>query len=110
MVRRDSGIQSLAQLAGKRVVTVKGGTQEPNMRKAVPSVEVITFETARRPSSPCSSARPSDFVNDEVSLLDAFGKLGAEQKDYVLLNGKHQYRIAGAGFEEEPTGAEGAGR
>src|ERR1700749_1803910 len=46
MVRRDSGITSLAQLAGKRVVTVKGGTQEPNIRKLVPTVEVITFETA----------------------------------------------------------------
>src|SRR3954469_11214043 len=46
MVRKDSGITQLAQLAGKKVVTVRGGTQEPNMRRAVPTAEIVTFETA----------------------------------------------------------------
>jgi polar amino acid transport system substrate-binding protein len=85
MVRRDSGITKVAQLAGKKVVTVKGGTQEPNMRKAVPTVDVVTFETAPQAFVALQQRKAAGFVNDEVSLLDAFGKLGDAQKDYVVL-------------------------
>ena len=85
MVRRDSGIAKLSQLAGKKVVTVKGGTQEPNLRKVVPSVEVVTFETAPQAFVALQQRKAAGFVNDEVSLLDAFGKLGPAQKDYVIL-------------------------
>jgi hypothetical protein len=50
MVRRDSGITSPAQLAGRKVVTVKGGTREANLRKVVPTVAGVTFGTAPRRS------------------------------------------------------------
>lgn len=85
MVRKDSGITELAQLANKRVVTVKGGTQEPNMRKAVPSVQIITFETAPQAFVALQQRKAAGFVNDEVSLLDAFAKLGPVQQDYIVL-------------------------
>ena len=85
MVRRDSGIATLAQLAGKRVVTVKGGTQESNIRKAVPTVEVITFETAPQALVALQQHKAAGFVNDEMSLLDAYAKLGPAQRDYVIL-------------------------
>ena len=85
MVRKDSGITQVSQLAGKRVTTVKGGTQEPNIRKAVPSVQVITFETAPQAFVALQQRKAVAFVNDEVSLHDAFGKLGPAQKDYAIL-------------------------
>jgi polar amino acid transport system substrate-binding protein len=85
MVRRDSGITTLAQLAGKRVVTVKGGTQEPNIRRLVPTVDVITFETAPQALVALQQHKAAGFVNDEVSLLDAFGKLGPAQREYAIL-------------------------
>ncbi|MEG2963058.1 MAG: transporter substrate-binding domain-containing protein, partial [Janthinobacterium sp.] len=46
LVKKSSNITTVAGLAGKKVLTVKGGTQEPNIRKAVPGVDVVTFETA----------------------------------------------------------------
>jgi len=85
MVRKDSGITQLSQLAGKKVVTVRGGTQEPNIRRAVPTVEVVTFETAPQALVALQQRKAVGFVNDEVSLLDAYGKLGPAQKDFVLL-------------------------
>lgn len=85
MVRRDSGITQLSQLAGKKVVTVRGGTQEPNMRRAVPTVDVVTFETAPQALVALQQRKAVGFVNDEVSLLDAYGKLGPVQKDFVVL-------------------------
>jgi polar amino acid transport system substrate-binding protein len=85
MVRRDSGITTLAQLSGKRVVTVKGGTQEPNTRKAIPGVEVVTFETSPAALIALQQHKAAGFVNDEMSLVDAYSKLGPAQKDYVVL-------------------------
>jgi polar amino acid transport system substrate-binding protein len=85
MVRKDSGITQVSQLAGKRVTTVKGGTQEPNIRKAVPNVQVVTFETAPQAFVALQQRKAVAFVNDEVSLHDAFGKLGPAQKDYTIL-------------------------
>ena len=85
MVRRDGGITALAQLAGKKVVTVKGGTQEPNIRRAVPTVDVVTFETAPQALVALQQHKATAFVNDEVSLYDAYAKLGPAQKDYVIL-------------------------
>ena len=85
MVRRDGGITALAQLAGKKVVTVKGGTQEPNIRKAVPTVDVVTFETAPQALVALQQHKATAFVNDEVSLYDAYAKLGPAQKDYLIL-------------------------
>jgi polar amino acid transport system substrate-binding protein len=85
MVRRDSGITTLAQLAGKRVVTVRGGNQEPNIRKLVPTIDVITFETAPQALVALQQRKAAGFVNDEMSLLDAYARLGSAQQDYVIL-------------------------
>lgn len=104
MIRRDSGITRVAQLAGKRVVTVKGGTQEPNMRKAVPSVVMVTFETAPQAFVALQQRKADGFVNDEVSLLDAYGKLGAAQKDYLLLTESISTEVLAIGLRKnEPA-------
>jgi len=85
LVRADSGIKSLAQLSGKKVVTIKGGTQEPNIRKAVANVDVVTFETGPQAFQALQQGKGVAFVNDEVSLLDQYGKLGAAQAQYLVL-------------------------
>jgi polar amino acid transport system substrate-binding protein len=85
MVRRDSGISAVAQLAGRRIVSVRGGTQEPNIRRAVPTAEVVTFETSPQALIALQQRKAAGFVNDEISLLDAYSKLGPAQHDYVIL-------------------------
>ncbi len=93
LVKADSGIQNLAQLSGKKVVTIKGGTQEPNIRKAVPQVDVVTFETGPQAFQALQQGKGVAFVNDEVSLLDQHAKLGA---------GKDKYRILEQNISIEP--------
>ncbi|EJE48829.1 periplasmic component of amino acid ABC-type transporter/signal transduction system [Acidovorax sp. CF316] len=85
LVKKASGIKDVADLAGKRVVTVKGGTQEPNVRKAVPTVEVVTFETTQQAFLALQQGKGVGYVNDESSLIDDFGKLGERNKDYAIL-------------------------
>jgi polar amino acid transport system substrate-binding protein len=85
MVRKSSGVTALPQLAGKKVLTVKGGTQDPNIRRAVPGVDVVTYETAAAAFVALQQGKGIGYVNDEVSLLDNYSKLGDAQKEFVIL-------------------------
>jgi len=85
LVKSNSGIKNVADLAGKKVVTIKGGTQEPNIRKAVPNVDVVTFETGPQAFQALQQGKGVAFVNDEVSLLDQHAKLGAAQAQFTIL-------------------------
>ncbi|WP_306397762.1 ABC transporter substrate-binding protein [Telluria beijingensis] len=85
MVRTASGITSLPQLAGKKVVTARGGTQETNIRKAVPTVEVVTFENTQQAFQALRQGKGIAYVNDESSLLSDYGKLGPAAKGFTIL-------------------------
>ncbi len=45
LVKADSGIKSVADLAGKKVGSAKGSTSEQNVKKAQPACDVVSFET-----------------------------------------------------------------
>lgn len=85
IVKKTSNITDIAQLAGKRVLTVKGGTQEPNIRKAVPNVDVVTFETTQQAFLALQQGKGTAYVNDELTLLVDIARLGPKGKDYVIL-------------------------
>ncbi|MBW8758607.1 MAG: ABC transporter substrate-binding protein [Burkholderiales bacterium] len=85
MVKAGSGIADVPQLAGKKVLTVKGGTQEENVRKAVPSVEVVTFETTQQAFQALQQGKGAGYVNDEATLVNDMAKLGPARKDYRIL-------------------------
>lgn len=85
MVKTGSGIADVAQLAGKKVLTVKGGTQEPNIRKAVPNVDVVTFETTQQAFLALQQGKGVGYVNDEATLVNDHAKLGPARKDYTIL-------------------------
>ncbi len=85
LVKTASGIKDLPDLAGKKVLTVKGGTQEPNIRKAVPNVDVVTFETTQQAFLALQQGKGVGYVNDEASLVNDYAKLGAAKKDYAIL-------------------------
>jgi len=85
LVKKSSGITDVAQLAGKKVLTVKGGTQEPNLKRAVPTADVVTYETTVQAFLGLQQGKGVGYVDDEASLLNNYAKLGAAQKDYLVL-------------------------
>jgi polar amino acid transport system substrate-binding protein len=85
LVKNASGIKDVPDLAGKKVLTVKGGTQEPNIRKAVPNVDVVTFETTQQAFLALQQGKGVGYVNDEASLVNDHAKLGDAKKDYLIL-------------------------
>lgn len=85
LVKTGSGIADIGQLAGRKVLTVKGGTQEPNIRKAVPGVDVVTFETTQQAFLALQQGKGVGYVNDEASIINDYAKLGPAKKDYAIL-------------------------
>jgi len=85
IVRKDSGITDVPQLAGKRVLTIRGGTQEPNIRKAVPNVEVVTYDTSQQAFQALQQGKGVGYVDDEAALLRSYAKLGPQKASYVVL-------------------------
>ena len=85
LVKTSSGITDVPQLAGKKVLTVKGGTQEENVRKAVPTVDVVTFETTQQAFQALQQGKGAGYVNDEATLVNDIAKLGPARKDYRIL-------------------------
>jgi len=83
--KTTSGITDVPKLAGKKVLTVKGGTQEANVRKAVPNVDVVTFETTQQAFQALQQGKGAGYVNDEATLIDDIAKLGPAKKDYAIL-------------------------
>jgi polar amino acid transport system substrate-binding protein len=85
IVKKDSGITEVPQLAGKKVLTIRGGTQEPNLRKAVPGVEVVTFDTSQQAFQALQQGKGVGYVDDEAALLRSHAKLGPQKAQYVVL-------------------------
>lgn len=85
LVKKSSGINNVSELAGKKALTVKGGTQGPNLLKVVPTAEIVTFESTQQAFQALQQGKGTAYINDEVSLLADFAKLGDKSKDYVIL-------------------------
>ena len=85
LVKKSSGIHNVSELAGKKALTVKGGTQGPNLLKVVPTAEIVTFESTQQAFQALQQGKGTAYINDEVSLLADFAKLGDKSKDYQIL-------------------------
>jgi polar amino acid transport system substrate-binding protein len=85
LVKKSSGIKNVSELAGKKALTVKGGTQGPNLLKVVPTAEIVTFESTQQAFQALQQGKGTAYINDEVSLLADFAKLGDKSKDYQIL-------------------------
>jgi polar amino acid transport system substrate-binding protein len=104
MVKTSSGIKDVPDLAGKRVVMAKGGTQEPNIKKAVPTVEAVTFETSQQAFQALQQGKGVGYVNDESSLISDLGKLGPAAKDYRILPTNLNVEPLALGIKKGETG------
>lgn len=85
LVRANSGIKDVADLAGKRVVTAKGSSMEVNMRKAVPTANIITFDTSPQAFVALQQGKAVGYVNEDASLARSLNQIGDKRSDYKIL-------------------------
>ncbi|WER45844.1 ABC transporter substrate-binding protein [Cupriavidus sp. WKF15] len=85
MVTKSSGITTLEQLDGKKVLTVKGSTMETNIAAKIKNASVVSFDNSPQALLALQQGKGVAYVNDETSLVSNFSKLGPAAKDYTLV-------------------------
>ncbi|MDR2335612.1 ABC transporter substrate-binding protein [Diaphorobacter ruginosibacter] len=85
MVKANNPIKDVPELAGKRVATAKGSSMEVNIKKAVPTANVISFDTSPQALVAMQQGKAVAFVNDEMSLVRAMVELGDKRTEYKIL-------------------------
>ena len=69
LVKKDGGVKSVADLAGKKVGSVKGSTSEQNVKKAQPGCTVISFETYPEAFLALKQGKVQAVTTDESILV-----------------------------------------
>jgi polar amino acid transport system substrate-binding protein len=69
LVKKDGGLNSTADLAGKKVGSVKGSTSEQNVKKAQPDCTVISYETYPEAFLALKQGKVQAMTTDESILV-----------------------------------------
>ncbi len=94
LVKKDSGIKSVADLKGKKVASVKGSTSEKNVKAAQPDCTVISFENYPEAFLALKQGKAVAVTTDDVILA---GLIGADANP-------DQWEIVGEPISAEPYG------
>ena len=94
LVKKGSGIKSVADLAGKRVATVKGSTSEKNIKAAQPKAKVLSFDEYPQAFLALKQGKAKAVTTDSVILV---GLKGSDPNP-------GNWEIVGAPISSEPYG------
>jgi len=108
LVRTPSGVKDLPDLAGKKVLAVRGGTEELNLRKAVPNVEIVDVDTIQQAVLALQHGGGVGYVADETSLANDYTEFGGGRKDYAILPTSVSVEPLALGIRKGETGVKTA--
>jgi len=108
LVRTPSGVKDLPDLAGKKVLAVRGGTEELNLRKAVPNVEIVDVDTIQQAVLALQHGDGVGYVADETSLANDYTEFGGRRKDYAILPTNVSVEPLALGIRKGETGVKTA--
>ncbi|MFE0752855.1 ABC transporter substrate-binding protein [Inquilinus sp. NPDC058860] len=69
LVAEDSGIESLDQLAGRKVSALKGSSSEQGVRREIPSAETVTFQDSSSAFLALVQGKVDGFCASELILV-----------------------------------------
>jgi len=84
LVKKGSGIKSVADVAGKRVGAIPGSTGEQALRTAQPKAEVVPFQEAGAGFLALEQGKVVAYVQDSILLAGLLAK-ARNPKDYELV-------------------------
>ncbi len=92
LVKRGSGIKSVADVAGKRVGVAQGSTSDKNLRASQPKADVVIFQDHPAAFLALEQGRIVAYANDGIQLAGLAAKV-KNPKDY---------EVVGDFFSKEP--------
>lgn len=110
LVKKNAGFASLHDLDGKKVLTVKGGTQEPNIRKALPNAQVVTFETSQQALLALQQGQGSGLRRRRVGTGQRFRQARRGGRRLRHPAGEPEYRGPGHRLPQGQSATQATGR
>jgi len=94
LVRRDSGIASVKQMAGRKLALVKSASVDAELKAAVPDLAIVSFEDYAACFAALKRRQVDGFLADEVLLL-SFARKDEAAADFSLISDYELPRTAG---------------
>jgi polar amino acid transport system substrate-binding protein len=99
LVRKDSGITSVTQLAGRKLALVRTASVDADLKAAVPTLQIVLVDNYDAAFAALKDRRVDGFLADELLLLSYAQKSEAPQ-DFGLIAGYELPRTAGFGVKQ----------
>jgi polar amino acid transport system substrate-binding protein len=100
IIRKDSGITTVKQMAGKKLALVKGASVDKELKEAVPTMDIQHFDDYAACFKALADKRVSGFLADEV-LLWAFAYKNGSPQDYMMIPDYDLPRTAGFAIKKD---------
>ena len=95
-ITKKGGVKSLKDLEGKKIGTAKGSTSEQNVKKAIPSANVLSFDDYPPAFLALQQGKVAAVTTDEAILAGILGK--------APKNIRGKYEIPNVQISDEPYG------
>lgn len=100
IIRKDSGITAVKQMAGKKLALVKGASVDKELKAAVPTMEIVFFDDYAACFKALADKQVAGFLADEV-LLWAFAYKSGAAQDYMMIPDYELPRTAGFAIKKD---------
>ncbi len=97
IIRKDSGITSMQQLAGKTLALNKGASVDEELKAAVPTIQLVNYDNYELCFQAVKDKRAMSFLADEVLLL-SMAQRDAKPDDFMLVPDYIGPRTSGFGI------------
>ena len=99
LVRRDSKISNVTQLAGRTLALVRSASVDKDLKDAVPTLRIVFFDDYQASFTALTEKRVDSFLADELLLL-RFATQSEAPQDFTLIEGYDLPRTAGFGLKK----------
>jgi polar amino acid transport system substrate-binding protein len=100
LIRKDSGIVGVKQMAGRKLALVKSASVDAELKAAVPDLQIVYFDDYAACFNAVRDRQVDGFLADEV-LLVSFAQKGGAAQDFTLIADYDLPRTAGFGIKKD---------
>jgi polar amino acid transport system substrate-binding protein len=100
IIRKDSGIKTVKQMAAKKLALVKGASVDAELKAEVPTMEIVHYDTYALCFDALRDKQVAGFLADEV-LLWAYAQKSGSPQDYMMIPDYDLPRTAGFGIKKD---------
>jgi polar amino acid transport system substrate-binding protein len=102
LIRRDSGIATVAQMSGRKLALVKSASVDAELKAAVQALQIVYFEDYAACFDALRDRKVDGFLADEV-LLVSFAQKSDTPQDFTFIPDYELPRTAGFGIKKDET-------